>query len=142
MPSSPSVRLAIDLPGVSRWLSRELGYDLGELEASQFDAGQSNPTYLLTARSSGEQLVLRRKPPGELLPSAHDVVREHRVLAALQHTDVPVPRVIALCTDDALLGVPWYAMRYVPGRVLEDIRLPGCGAPHSPLPAAPLPLRR
>jgi len=69
--------------------------------------------------------VLRRKPPGKLLPSAHAVDREYRVISALAHTGVPVPRTFGLCEDAAVIGTVFYLMEYVPGRVLWDPRLPG-----------------
>jgi aminoglycoside phosphotransferase (APT) family kinase protein len=68
--------------------------------------------------------VLRRKPPGKLLPSAHAVDREYRVIAALQDTAVPVPRAIAYCADPAVVGTPFYVMSYVPGRILRELTLP------------------
>jgi aminoglycoside phosphotransferase (APT) family kinase protein len=84
--------------------------------------GQSNPTYYLRA-GSGEY-VLRRKPPGKLLPSAHAVDREYRVMTALARTSVPVPRTYALCEDADVAGTPFYVMQFVAGRVFKDPRLP------------------
>lgn len=95
----------------------------GPLTVRQFRGGQSNPTYHLRA-GSGEY-VLRRKPPGKLLPSAHAVDREYRVLAALGHTDVPVPRTYALCQDPEVIGTAFYVMACVHGRVLTSPLLPG-----------------
>ena len=92
------------------------------LRVAQFEGGQSNPTYLL--ERGGERLVLRKKPPGKLLPSAHQVDREYRVMSALRKTGVPVPETIALCEDDAVLGTAFFVMRHVPGRVIADPRLP------------------
>jgi aminoglycoside phosphotransferase (APT) family kinase protein len=69
--------------------------------------------------------VLRKKPAGELLPSAHAVEREYRVLSALQGSDVPVPRTYALCEDAAIVGTPFFVMAYVPGRIHWDPSLPG-----------------
>ncbi|XP_072565245.1 acyl-CoA dehydrogenase family member 10 [Paramormyrops kingsleyae] len=89
----------------------------------QFCHGQSNPTYLVTC--GGQRVVLRKKPPGKLLPSAHAVEREFRVLKALGHAGVPVPEVIALCEDASVLGTPFYLMQYCPGRVFQDPSLPG-----------------
>ncbi|KAJ1730817.1 hypothetical protein LPJ61_002826 [Coemansia biformis] len=91
----------------------------------QFNAGQSNPTYLLTD-ASGRRFVLRKKPPGELLSkTAHAVEREFRILQALgNHTDIPVPRVYALCEDTSVIGTPFYLMEFLDGRVLSDVRLP------------------
>src|SRR6476469_4297188 len=95
----------------------------GTLEVEQFKGGQSNPTYRLSA--GAKRYVLRRKPPGKLLPSAHAVDREYRVITALAKTDVPVARTYALCTDEAVIGTPFYIMDYVEGRVLWDPQLPG-----------------
>ena len=74
----------------------------GKLTVEEFAGGQSNPTYLLNA--GGQQYVMRRKPPGELLKSAHAVDREYRVMTALAGTDVPVAKTYALCTDDDVIG--------------------------------------
>lgn len=97
------------------------------LQARQFDHGQSNPTYLLTA--SGAQdgdhaVVLRKQPSGDLLETAHAIDREYRVMGALgRHSDVPVPRMLGYCADASLLGTPFYVMEYVRGRVLKDPQL-------------------
>ncbi|TXS90205.1 phosphotransferase family protein [Parahaliea maris] len=94
----------------------------GELTAEKFAGGQSNPTFKL---SCGDRaFVLRRKPPGELLPSAHAVDREFRVISALQDTDVPVPRTYTLCEDDSVIGSMFYVMEYMEGRILWDPLLP------------------
>ena len=90
----------------------------GELVVEEFAGGQSNPTYLLT--TGGEQYVLRRKPPGNLLKSAHAVDREYRVLTALQSTDVPTAKTYSLCTDDSVIGTWFYIMEYLDGRVIWD----------------------
>ncbi|MGE4014096.1 MAG: phosphotransferase family protein, partial [Alphaproteobacteria bacterium] len=87
-----------------------------------FKGGQSNPTYRLTGETG--LYVLRRKPPGKLLPSSHAVDREFRVLKALAGTEVPVPRVHALCEDDSVIGSAFYVMDHVDGRVFWDPRLP------------------
>ena len=89
----------------------------------QFKGGQSNPTFRLTGDHG--RYVLRRKPPGQLLPSAHAVDREFRVIRALGSTDVPVARADALCTDDSVIGSMFYVMDCVEGRVLWDPQLPG-----------------
>ncbi|MEM7412634.1 MAG: phosphotransferase [Myxococcota bacterium] len=93
------------------------------LAIRQFEGGQSNPTYLV--ERGGEQFVLRKKPPGKLLPSAHQVDREYRVMTALRETDVPVPETLVLCEDDAVIGTSFFLMRFVPGRVIADMVLPG-----------------
>ncbi len=80
---------------------------------------------LVVVKSDGQEYVLRRKPPGKLLPSAHAVDREYRVISALAGTGVPVPRSYALCEDPDVIGTAFYIMGYVPGRVLVDPRLPG-----------------
>src|SRR5216683_4481758 len=90
----------------------------------QFKGGQSNPTYRITA-ADGRRLVLRRKPPGKLLPSAHAVEREYRVITALGTTGFPVPRTFALCEDDAVIGTAFYVMDCVHGRVIIEPAIPG-----------------
>ncbi len=95
----------------------------GPITVEKFATGQSNPTFKLTAASGG--YVLRRKPLGQLLKSAHAVDREFRVQRALAGTDVPVARMHALCEDDAVIGSMFYVMDHVPGRTFVDPRLPG-----------------
>ena len=97
------------------------GFD-GPLVSRKFSDGQSNPTYLLHAGDS--QYVLRRKPPGKLLKSAHAVDREFRVIAALADTDVPVPRALHLCDDDSVIGSMFYIMSFEDGRIFWDPSLP------------------
>ena len=97
------------------------------ITATQFSAGQSNPTYLLEDDAKNK-VVLRRQPPGDLLPTAHDIVREHRVLSALANSSVPVPRILHLCTGENILGVDWYVMTFVDGCAPSDERLPGFSA--------------
>jgi len=103
-------------------LERVLGFRIATVE--QFKGGQSNPTYRLGA-SDGRKFVLRRKPPGKLLPSAHAVDREYRVIAALHPTGFPVARPYSLCEDESVIGTAFYVMDYVEGRVLWDQSLPG-----------------
>lgn len=113
----------LDLDRLCDWLRPKLDGFAGAPTVSKFAGGQSNPTYLL---SSGEQrYVLRRKPPGVLLPSAHAVDREYRVMRALAHSGVPVPRVHLLCEDASVIGTAFYLMEYVPGRTFMDPTLPG-----------------
>ncbi len=95
----------------------------GELTVEQFKGGQSNPTFALTA--GGTRYVLRKKQSGVLLPSAHAVDREYRVITALYNTGVPVARSYCLCQDAAVIGTPFYIMALVQGRVLWDPTLPG-----------------
>jgi aminoglycoside phosphotransferase (APT) family kinase protein len=97
----------------------------GAIEVLQFEGGQSNPTYHLTD-GGGRMYVLRKKPPGKLLPSAHQVDREYRVIKALaDHTDVPVPRPYALSQDDSIIGTAFYIMEFLPGRIFADPMIPG-----------------
>lgn len=91
--------------------------------ASPIAGGQSNPTYLLQAGDL--KLVLRKKPPGQLIASAHAIDREYRVMRALQTSVVPVPKMHAYCVDDSILGTPFYVMEFLDGRVLTDQALPG-----------------
>lgn len=111
-----------DAAPLARWL-KDHGIDCPDpLAVEQFKGGQSNPTYRLRA---GERfLVLRRKPPGKLLPSAHAVDREYRIIAALSQCGFPVPRPHALCTDESVIGTAFYVMDYVAGRVFWDPTLP------------------
>jgi len=94
----------------------------GLRDAEKFTRGQSNPTFLLTADSG--RYVLRRQPPGKLLPSAHAVDREYRVISALRDTGVPVPRTFHLCEDRQVIGSMFYVMSYVEGRIFWDPALP------------------
>jgi aminoglycoside phosphotransferase (APT) family kinase protein len=96
----------------------------GPMQVLQFDGGQSNPTFKLEAASG--IYVLRKQPPGELLPSAHQVDREYRIMKALWNTPVPVPKMHALCEDLDVIGVKFYIMALVEGRVYSEILLPGC----------------
>ena len=96
----------------------------GDCSIRQFLGGQSNPTYLIEDASGS--YVLRKKPPGELLPSAHAVDREFRVISALQESNVPVPVAHVLCTDENIIGQMFYVMDYMPGRVLTEREMPGC----------------
>ncbi|KAL6056926.1 Phosphotransferase family protein [Balamuthia mandrillaris] len=90
---------------------------------AQFDGGQSNPTFWIMD-TDNRQYVLRKKPPGKLLPSAHAVEREYQIIRALQDTPVPVPKTYCLCEDASVLGTPFYIMEYLQGRVLRDPLLP------------------
>jgi aminoglycoside phosphotransferase (APT) family kinase protein len=116
--------LADHLAGFS--LSRRSPHGEGGLSIRQFEGGQSNPTYFL--RASGVQYVLRKKPPGQLLPSAHAVDREYRVMRALAATDVPVPPALLMCDDASVIGTPFFIMGCVDGRVFRQPHLPGASA--------------
>ncbi len=112
-----------DEAGLAVFLRERVAPFSGALRVEQFQGGQSNPTYRVTA--ADRRYVLRRKPPGKLLPSAHAVDREHRVMAVLAGTGVPVAKMLALCDDPAVIGTAFYLMEYVEGRVLWDPTLPG-----------------
>jgi aminoglycoside phosphotransferase (APT) family kinase protein len=103
-------------------MQAEVGSYVGPLSVERFPGGQSNPTFKLI--TPGRRYVLRRKPPGEVLASAHAVDREFRVLAALGAAQFPVPRVFGLCADEAVIGSMFYVMELVDGRILWDGRLP------------------
>ena len=94
-------------------------FPAGPVEIKQFNKGQSNPTYLVTA-SDGKRYVVRKQPPGDLLKGAHAVDREYRVLDALKDTDVPVPRTLLMCEDPDIIGTPFYVMDFINGRIVED----------------------
>src|SRR5438309_366114 len=113
----------LPLDRLATWLRGHVEGFRGPVAAERFAGGQSNPTYKLSAASG--RYVLRRKPPGPLLPSAHAVDREFRVMRALAATPVPVPRVHALCEDDAVIGSAFYVMEHLDGRIFWDQRLPG-----------------
>ncbi|HEY8242979.1 MAG: phosphotransferase [Vicinamibacteria bacterium] len=112
-----------DVASVERYLREHIDGFRGPLSVAQFEGGQSNPTFRLDAPDAS--YVLRRKPPGKLLPSAHAVDREFRVMRALAGTAVPVPECLCLCSDEEVIGSMFYVMRHVEGRVLWDPLLPG-----------------
>ena len=94
----------------------------GPMEIKQFEGGQSNPTFQLI--TPNQRYVLRKQPPGELLPSAHQVDREYRVMHGLWNTDVPVPQAVALCNDDEIIGSMFYIMEHLEGRIFWDPAVP------------------
>ena len=116
-------RYRLDEPALERWLTQNVEGYVGPLTVRQFKGGQSNPTYELT--TPGRTYVLRRKPPGTLLPSAHAVDREFTVISSLHAQGYPVARPYVLCTDDGVIGSMFYVMDKVEGRVLWDLKLPG-----------------
>jgi aminoglycoside phosphotransferase (APT) family kinase protein len=111
-----------DIAALERYMRANVAGFSGALEVQQFKGGQSNPTFRLTA--GGKSYVMRRKPPGKLLPSAHAVDREYRVTTALAGSEVPVARTYCLCTDESVIGAMFYVMDYVQGRVMWDPLLP------------------
>jgi aminoglycoside phosphotransferase (APT) family kinase protein len=114
-----------DEAALERYLTGHVAGFAGPMTIEQFEGGQSNPTFRLQA--GGRRYVMRKPPPGELLPSAHQVDREYRVMKALEHTPVPVPRMYALCEDSAVIGTKFYIMEWVDGRVFAETRLPSLG---------------
>ncbi len=112
----------LDTDAVAKWLSENMEGFQGPIEAEKFPGGQSNPTFLL--KTPKANYVLRRKPPGQLLKSAHAVDREFRVQRALADTDVPVAKMHVLCDDDSVIGSMFYVMDHVQGRHFDDPRLP------------------
>jgi aminoglycoside phosphotransferase (APT) family kinase protein len=115
-----------DAAALIRYLAPRLpGFD-ADVTIAQFQGGQSNPTFAITA--GDHRYVLRKKPPGKLLPSAHAVEREYQVMRALAGSPVPVPPARLLCEDAAVIGTPFFVMDHVQGRVLTDITLPGVPA--------------
>jgi aminoglycoside phosphotransferase (APT) family kinase protein len=112
----------VDTSRLAAYLEQWVSGFSGPVSLEKFPGGQSNPTYLLSAVSG--QYVLRSKPPGELLASAHAVDREYRVLQALSDTDVPVARALHLCEDESVLGTIFYLMSYEEGRIFWDPALP------------------
>ncbi|MDB4223420.1 phosphotransferase [Granulosicoccus sp.] len=112
----------LDSVVLGAYLERHIEGFKGPLTVSKFAKGQSNPTYRINAASG--QYVLRRKPPGVLLKSAHAVDREFRVITALYNTDVPVGKTYHLCLDESIIGSAFYVMEFVEGRILWDPAMP------------------
>jgi aminoglycoside phosphotransferase (APT) family kinase protein len=121
-------RHRFDAAALERYLRGRIEGFAGPVAVEQFKGGQSNPTYLLAA--AGRRYVLRAKPgpAAKLLPSAHAVEREFRVIAALRSAGIPVPATHCLCEDEGVIGRAFYVMEYVEGRVLWDQSLPGMSA--------------
>jgi len=112
----------IDLAVLATYLEARLPGFKGPITAEKTATGQSNPTFVLASPSG--RYVLRKKPPGPLLKSAHAIDREYRVMKGLQDTDVPVPRMLHLCEDEAVLGTAFFVMEFVNGTVFWDPSLP------------------
>jgi aminoglycoside phosphotransferase (APT) family kinase protein len=115
--------LRLDAARLESWLAAHVPGFAGPLAVRQFKGGQSNPTYLL--ETPGRSYVLRRKPPGKLLPSAHAVDREFRVISALHRQNFPVPEPVIYCADTEVTGTPFFVMGYVAGRIFWEPHLPG-----------------
>ena len=118
--------MAPDAARLAEVVREHVGPFDGALDLRRIEGGQSNPTFIVDL-GGVPRLVLRAKPPGTLLPSAHAIEREYRVMQALAASAVPVPRVRWLCEDPAVLGSAFYLMDFVPGRILGDQTLPGLG---------------
>ena len=121
MADHPTAEIDFDPAALNSFLIGAFGQ--GEMEIARISGGQSNPTYFVTF--ADRRMVLRKKPAGPILPGAHAIEREYRVLNALYPTAVPVPQPILLHADPALLGTPFYLMQRVEGRVFDDCALPG-----------------
>jgi aminoglycoside phosphotransferase (APT) family kinase protein len=114
--------LSLDVARLERYLTAHVAAFAGPLTVKQFKGGQSNPTYLL--ETPGRRYVLRRKPPGKLLPSAHAVDREYRVIGALRAQGFPVAEPLVYCADESIAGTPFYVMGFVDGRVFWEPQMP------------------
>ena len=105
---------------LENWIKKNCN-NLGKiLSLKQFIGGQSNPTFLINFNNN-ESCILRKKPPGNLLPSAHAIEREYLLQKALQKTSIPCPIMIALCEDEKIIGTPFYLMRLVKGDVYDSV---------------------
>lgn len=113
-----------DETALGGWLADHLPGFKAPASVQQFQGGQSNPTFLISD-AGGTRLVLRKKPPGVLLPSAHMIEREYRAMRALVGSAVPVPHVRLLCEDAGVIGTPFYVMDHIDGRVFADVALDG-----------------
>ena len=117
-----SEKLRFDVAALEAWMQANVAGYAGPLNVSQFKGGQSNPTYRLD--TPARAYVLRRKPPGKLLPGAHAVEREARVMGALGKTGFPVPHIHGLCEDDSVIGTPFFVMDMVDGRIVWEAHFP------------------
>ena len=120
---------AFDTDALCRWLEASLPGFNGPLTVESFKGGQSNPTYKLIAPSGTYVMRAKPGPVAKLLPSAHAIEREFAVMSGLQGTDVPVPGMLCLCEDEAVIGRAFYIMEFMPGRILWDQTLPGMTPP-------------
>jgi len=123
------VRHPIDTAKLESYITAHVPEIRCPLSILQFGFGQSNPTYQLTSIPTGKKYVLRKKPPGKLVSkTAHKVEREHRIIAALGNSPVPVPKAYILCEDESIIGTPFYIMSFLDGRIIEDPAMPGLSA--------------
>ena len=119
--------LSFDESALTAYMKTHVEGFAGPIEVGKFKGGQSNPTYLISTPT--QKYVLRRKPPGKLLPSAHAVDREYRVMTALHKTGFPAPKTYALCEDDSVIGTAFFIMAFVEGRIFWDSGLPDVEKP-------------
>jgi aminoglycoside phosphotransferase (APT) family kinase protein len=122
-PSPTASQLGFDPAALAAYLRIHAPGVEGAMDIAPISGGQSNPTFFVTF--ANRRLVLRKRPPGPLLPSAHAVDREFRILRALAETDVPVPKALVYCADSDVIGTPFYVMERLEGRVFDDCSLPG-----------------
>ena len=120
-----TVSHTMDTEALTAWLCQHVEGFAGPLSIEQFKGGQSNPTYKLDAPSQSYVMRSKPGPVQKLLPSAHAIEREFKVMKALQNSDLPVPRMLALCEDESVIGRAFYIMEFMPGRVLWNPALPG-----------------
>jgi aminoglycoside phosphotransferase (APT) family kinase protein len=120
----PPEHLALDVKRLGSYLTKFVEGLGPDFDVQKFRGGQSNPTYKLTNATTGEAFVLRRRPPGELLASAHDVAREFRVISALADVDYPVPTPYHFCQDESVIGSQFYVVSHCAGRVFWNNDLP------------------
>ena len=116
---------AFEIGPLQEWLQRHVPDFQGPLTVEMFKGGQSNPTYKINTPQRSYVMRAKPGPVAKLLPSAHAIEREFKVMSALAHTDVPVAQMLALCEDESVIGRAFYIMEYVQGRVLWDQSLPG-----------------
>ncbi|MEY8876392.1 MAG: phosphotransferase [Leptothrix sp. (in: b-proteobacteria)] len=125
-PDTPTgLRQGFDIAALERYLSAHLPGYAGPLQVEQFEGGQSNPTYRLDTPSISYVMRTKPGPVARLLPSAHAIEREYRVMHALADTAVPVPRMLLLCEDESVIGRAFYLMEHISGRIFWDQTLPG-----------------
>lgn len=118
----PLPKHRFDEAAFAAWMQRNLHETTEGLTIRQFQGGMSNPTFLVTT-SAGARYVLRKKPPGELLPKAHAVDREYRILKALEPTQVPTPQVVAYCAEPSVIGAEFFLMKFIEGRIISDLSM-------------------
>jgi len=116
-----------EIEPLNQWMVENIVDFSAPMHISQFENGMSNPSFLISGKSN-KNFVLRKKPPGRLLPSAHAVEREYRIMDALKDSDVPVPKMYALCSDREVIGTEFFVMEHILGRVFDEVSLPSLPA--------------